>query len=176
METNWNASSRGLQPSVLIVSFSPLQLFSCFWGVKIAHCAYEEASPRCTISYSSPSVLEIAGLRVPARYIRDFALFNVCSSSKFVLLLDAHKLLMLFAGTSTYFEPQMFSLIIFYNGPCIILKHQLYTTCMYVCMYVCIIIGQRHMGWYCKRRVIWKTSGGLYANNREQYVIRRVIW
>jgi hypothetical protein len=29
-----------------------------------------------------PSVLEIVGLRVPARYIRDFALFNVCSSCK----------------------------------------------------------------------------------------------
>jgi hypothetical protein len=29
-----------------------------------------------------PSVLEIVGLRVPARYIRDFAMFNVCSSSK----------------------------------------------------------------------------------------------
>jgi hypothetical protein len=29
-----------------------------------------------------PAVLEIVGLRVPARYIRDFALFNVCSSSK----------------------------------------------------------------------------------------------
>jgi hypothetical protein len=29
-----------------------------------------------------PSVLEIVGLRVPARYIRDIALFNVCSSCK----------------------------------------------------------------------------------------------
>jgi hypothetical protein len=29
-----------------------------------------------------PSVLEIADLRVPARYIRDFALFNVSSSCK----------------------------------------------------------------------------------------------
>jgi hypothetical protein len=29
-----------------------------------------------------PSVLEIAGLRVPDRYIRDFALFSVCSSSR----------------------------------------------------------------------------------------------
>jgi hypothetical protein len=29
-----------------------------------------------------PSVSEIVGLRVPARYIRDFALFNVCSSCK----------------------------------------------------------------------------------------------
>jgi hypothetical protein len=28
------------------------------------------------------SVLEIVGLRVPARYVRDFALFNVCSSCK----------------------------------------------------------------------------------------------
>jgi hypothetical protein len=30
----------------------------------------------------SPSVLEIVGLRVPAWYIRDFPLFNVCSSCK----------------------------------------------------------------------------------------------
>jgi hypothetical protein len=29
-----------------------------------------------------PSVLEIVGLRVPTRYIRGFALFSVCSSSK----------------------------------------------------------------------------------------------
>jgi hypothetical protein len=29
-----------------------------------------------------PSVLEIVGLRVPARYIRDFALLNFCSPSK----------------------------------------------------------------------------------------------
>jgi hypothetical protein len=28
------------------------------------------------------SVLEIVGIRVPAQYIRDFALFNVCPSSK----------------------------------------------------------------------------------------------
>jgi hypothetical protein len=29
-----------------------------------------------------PSLLEIVGLRVPARYVRDFSLFNVCSSGK----------------------------------------------------------------------------------------------
>jgi hypothetical protein len=29
-----------------------------------------------------PFVLEVVGLRVPARYLRDFALFNACSSSK----------------------------------------------------------------------------------------------
>jgi hypothetical protein len=29
-----------------------------------------------------PSLLEIVALRVPAWYIRDFALFNVCSSCK----------------------------------------------------------------------------------------------
>jgi hypothetical protein len=29
-----------------------------------------------------PSVLETVGLRVPARYIRDFAWFNFCPSSK----------------------------------------------------------------------------------------------
>jgi hypothetical protein len=62
-----------------------------------------------------PSVLEIVCLRVPARYIRDFALFNVCSSRKIVPLLDVHQLLMLFAGTLTYLEPETFTLIIFYN-------------------------------------------------------------
>jgi hypothetical protein len=29
-----------------------------------------------------PSVLETLGFRVPARYIRDISMFNVCSSSK----------------------------------------------------------------------------------------------
>jgi hypothetical protein len=29
-----------------------------------------------------PSVLEVVGLRVPARHIRDFVLFNVCSLCK----------------------------------------------------------------------------------------------
>jgi hypothetical protein len=34
------------------------------------------------VSKFCPSVLKIVGLRIPARYIRDFALFNVCSLSK----------------------------------------------------------------------------------------------
>jgi hypothetical protein len=34
---------------------------------------------------------------------------------KIVPLLDAHQLLMLFAGTLTYSEPETFTLIIFYN-------------------------------------------------------------
>jgi hypothetical protein len=62
-----------------------------------------------------PSVLEIVGLRVPARNIRDFALFNVCSSCKIVPLLDVHQLLMLPAETLTYSEPGKFSSVIFYN-------------------------------------------------------------
>jgi hypothetical protein len=44
------------------------------------------------------------------------------SHVKFVPLLDAHQLLMLFAGMLTYSEPKTFSLIIFYNDPCIILS------------------------------------------------------
>jgi hypothetical protein len=40
-----------------------------------------------------------------------------------VPLLDALQLLMLFAGTFTYSEPKMFSSIVFYNGPCVVLKH-----------------------------------------------------
>jgi hypothetical protein len=55
--------------------------------IKIAHFAYEEASPQCTVCYSClswskfcPSLLEIDRLRVPAPYISDFVWFNVCSS------------------------------------------------------------------------------------------------
>jgi hypothetical protein len=52
---------------------------------------------------------------------------SICSMSaphvKIVPLIDAHQLLMLFAGTLTYLEPKLFSLIIFYNDLCIILKH-----------------------------------------------------
>jgi hypothetical protein len=61
-----------------------------------------------------PSVLEIVGLRVPALYIRDFALFNI-PRVKIVPLLDVHQLLMLFAETLTYSEPGTFSCIIYYN-------------------------------------------------------------
>jgi hypothetical protein len=51
---------------------------------------YEEVSPRSTVPFQvylgskfCPSVLDnIHGLQVPARYIRDFALFNVWSSSR----------------------------------------------------------------------------------------------
>jgi hypothetical protein len=64
---------------------------------------------------SCPSVLEFVFLRVPARYIRDIALFNVWSFSKLVPLLDVHQLLMLSAGTSTYFDPETFSSVIYYN-------------------------------------------------------------
>jgi hypothetical protein len=60
-------------------------------------------------------VLEIVGLQVPAWYIRDFALFNVCSSCKIVLLLDMHQLLMIFAETLTYSQTRTFFLIMFCN-------------------------------------------------------------
>jgi hypothetical protein len=43
----------------------------------------------------------------------------LCSMSalkvKIVPLLDVHQLIMLFAGTLTYLEPETFTLIIFYN-------------------------------------------------------------
>jgi hypothetical protein len=60
-----------------------------------------------------PSVLEAVGIRVPVRYIRDFSMFIVSSSSIFQLY--ALQMLMLFAGTLAYLEPKMFLLIILYN-------------------------------------------------------------
>jgi hypothetical protein len=62
-----------------------------------------------------PSVLEIVVLRVPARYIRDFALSMSVLHAKIVPLLDVHQLLILSAGTLTYSEPETYTLIIFYN-------------------------------------------------------------
>jgi hypothetical protein len=51
----------------------------------------------------------------------------LCSVSapqvRIVPLLDALQLLMLFAGVLAYLESKTFSLIMFYNGPCIVLKH-----------------------------------------------------
>jgi hypothetical protein len=43
-----------------------------------------------------PSALEIVGLRVPVRYIRDFPMFNVCSLTNIAPLLDVLQLQMLF--------------------------------------------------------------------------------
>jgi hypothetical protein len=60
-----------------------------------------------------PSVLEIVGLRVPARYIRDFHCSMSAFQVKIVPLLDEHQLLMLFRRTLTYSEPETFTLIIF---------------------------------------------------------------
>jgi hypothetical protein len=62
----------------------------------------------------SHSVLEIVGLRVPALYNRNFALFNVYPHVQIIPLLDVHQLLM-FAETLTYSEPRTFSSGIFYN-------------------------------------------------------------
>jgi hypothetical protein len=52
---------------------------------------------------------------------------------KVIPLLDVYQLLMLFAGTLMYLEPKTFSLMIFYNGPCTILRHWFYATCLYIC-------------------------------------------
>jgi hypothetical protein len=53
-----------------------------------------------------------------------------------IVLLDGCQLLMMFAGMLTYFEPNLFPLIIFYKGPCVILKHYLCATCMCVPTYI----------------------------------------
>jgi hypothetical protein len=63
----------------------------------------------------------------------------LCSTSaprvKIVPLLDVRQLQMLFGGALTYSEPRTFSVIIFHNGPCIILKHEFYSAS--ICVYVC---------------------------------------
>jgi hypothetical protein len=75
--------------SVPISTYLLILLLS-FAGVKIAHTHYVLGGIASMLSFLLkllwfpilPSVLEIVGLRVPARYIRDLALFNVCSSCK----------------------------------------------------------------------------------------------
>ncbi|PNF19262.1 hypothetical protein B7P43_G08007 [Cryptotermes secundus] len=54
-----------------------------------------------------PSALEIVGLRVPVRYIRDLPLFNVCYAVKNSPLLDALLLLMLSVDTFTFLDQKL---------------------------------------------------------------------
>jgi hypothetical protein len=71
--TSWNTSSRDLRPSVLSFSFhKSITAILLHWTSFIQVC----------LGFKFCPVLEIVGLRVPTRYIRDFALFNVCSSCK----------------------------------------------------------------------------------------------
>jgi hypothetical protein len=63
--------------------------FALGGGCKIAHFAYEEASVGCffiiqicLLTKFCSSVLETLDFRVPARSVRDFALFNVWSLSE----------------------------------------------------------------------------------------------
>jgi hypothetical protein len=61
----------------------------------------------CFDSKFCPSLLEIVGLQVPARYIRDFSL---TPRVKIVPLLTMHQLLIFFAGTFRCYDPKPFSL------------------------------------------------------------------
>jgi hypothetical protein len=75
-----------------------------------------------SLSYSSllwlqilPSILEIVGPPVPARYIRDFTLISgcpcsICPSARCASAAD------IFIGTLTYLQPRMFFRIIYYNA------------------------------------------------------------
>jgi hypothetical protein len=81
MPTSWNACSRGLRPSVLIVSFLKSTTFILFLWRKHRHDAFFLTQVYFDFKLC-PSVMELVGLRFPAWYIRDFALFNVSSSCK----------------------------------------------------------------------------------------------
>jgi hypothetical protein len=80
-----------------------------------------------------PSVLEIAGLRVPARYIRDFALFNVCSSCK-----NCPSARCASAANVVCRDVDVF------GANNVLLNHIIVIVitivCMYVCMYVCVYV------------------------------------
>jgi hypothetical protein len=99
--TSWNASNRGLRSSVVIVfSSSPLLIFPCFGGIKIAQFTrtYEEASPGCALSCSSlpvsqfcSSVLYLFGVRASETLLCSVSAPRV----KLVPLLGMYQLLML---------------------------------------------------------------------------------
>jgi hypothetical protein len=91
-----------------------------------------------------PSVLEIVGLRV----LLDISVIFHCSMSSFhvkiIPLLDVHQLLILFAGTLTYLEPETFTLIIFIiYCNCyfiIIIIINIIITSFFVCLFVCLLV------------------------------------
>jgi hypothetical protein len=107
-------------------------------------------SPWCTVPYASLSCLwslPFCFQNMVFEFLRGVSEALHCSVSDFLvkplLLLDGLQLLILFLRTFTYSEPKLFLLIIFYNGPFLIIKALiLYKTnvCvyMYVCIYVCL--------------------------------------
>jgi hypothetical protein len=68
------------------------------------------------ISSKLSPLFETAAHHAPAWYIRDFSEFSVCCSSKNCHLLNVLQLLLMFVGMLTYLEPELFLLIMFYNG------------------------------------------------------------
>jgi hypothetical protein len=89
--------------------------------IKIACFAYNEALPRRTVSCSSVPWFQILPFLFWKLLVSEFLLGISetlhCSMFaphvKIAPLLDVQRLLMLFAGTLTYFEPKPFSFIIF---------------------------------------------------------------
>jgi hypothetical protein len=69
------------------------------------------------------SVLEIVCLRAPARYTRDFALFNVCSSCKNCPSARCASAANFVSRDVDVFGAKNALLNHIYIGPCLILKH-----------------------------------------------------
>jgi hypothetical protein len=144
MPTSWNASSRGLWPCVLTVSFlKSITTILLLWrNQNFTLCVWGGITSMHSFLFKFALVLNSVLLfwkLLAFEFLLGTSETSLCSVSapqvNNVPLTDALQLLMLFAGTLMNLEPKTFSLIIFYNGPCIILTHYLYATCVYVCKY-----------------------------------------
>jgi hypothetical protein len=83
MPTNWNASSRSVQPFVIIVSF-PIYAKALEYTLRKRRYHLDALffiQVYRGLKYC-PSLLEAVGLRVPTRYLRDFSVFNFGPSIK----------------------------------------------------------------------------------------------
>jgi hypothetical protein len=88
--------------------------------------------------------LENGSLQAPTRYIGDFSVFNVFSSSKNCPSARCTSVLMLLVGKLTHLEQKLFLFIVFYNSTFLIIKI-LTVLNINICIYV--FFSSPHNGW-----------------------------
>jgi hypothetical protein len=124
--TRWHAFSRGLRPFVLMFFLlKSITAVPCSGGVKIAHFT-QEATTRCTLSYSCLLRFKILSVRFgncwspsSCSVYQRLCIVIFVRHIKILPVLDVNQLLILFVGTVTYLKPVTFSSIFFYINFCV---------------------------------------------------------
>jgi hypothetical protein len=144
MLTDWNASSRSLQSFASIVSF--LQLFVWFKAIKNLNTLlkvryHRDALFLVRVYLSSKFFVFLFWTLLAFVFEVRISETFLCSALqvKIAFLPDALQLLMSFVGMLMYLKPNLFLLIIFYNGTFYLLKYELNSG--WICVCICILLA-----------------------------------